>query len=93
MTPTDEENWRKEFERIGPDQLRLRLEYRRQELPAQYARAAEAWILKEDAKKAVLEASRYRTILGWTITGVLVALAAAFAAAISAAPVVRDFFK
>jgi hypothetical protein len=93
MTPTEEENWRKEFERIGPDQLRLRLESRRLELPDQYARAAEAFILREDAKKEALEASRYRQILGWTIAGFFVALVAAVAAVVSAMPAVRDFFK
>jgi hypothetical protein len=86
MTPTEEENWRKEFKRLGPDGLRLRLEFRRPEFTDQYARAAEAWILEQDAKKAVLETSRYRWILGWTIV-------AAIAAGVAAVPAVRDFFK
>ena len=93
MTSSEQEGWRKAFEMIGPDQLRLRLEARRDEFPPQYARAAEAWILQQDAKKAALEASRYRKILGWTMAGFFVALVAALAAAISAIPVVRDFFK
>jgi len=93
MTSTEEESWQKAFEMIGPDQLRLRLESRRPEFSPQYARAAETWILEQDAKKAALEASRYRKILGWTIAGFFVALVAAIAAIVSAMPVVRDFFK
>jgi hypothetical protein len=101
---TEEDNWRKAFEMIGPDQLRLRLETRRPEYGPQYARAAEVWILEQDAKKAALEESReakkaalersrYRMNLGWTIAGFCVAAVAAIAAIISAVPVVRGFFK
>ena len=93
MTSTEQESWRKAFEMIGPDQLRLRLEARRDEIPLPYARAAEAWISQQDAKKAALEASRYRKILGWIIAGFCVAFVAALAVVISAIPVVLDFFK
>jgi hypothetical protein len=39
-------NWRKAFEKIGPETLRLRLEHRRAEFPVEYAREAEAWSTK-----------------------------------------------
>ncbi|MGA3064661.1 MAG: hypothetical protein ABSD90_15820 [Methylocystis sp.] len=78
---------------IGPDQLRLRIEIRRAEISDQYARAAEAWIMEQEAKKAALEAGRYRKVLGWTIAGFVVALIAAFAAMVSAWPVLRELFK
>jgi hypothetical protein len=93
MIPTEEDNWRKAFEMIGPDQLRLRVESRRAEFSPQYARAAEVWILEQAAKKDALERSRFQRILGWSIAGFVAALVAAIAAAVSALPVVWGFFK
>lgn len=93
MTPSEQVSWRNAFEMIGPDQLRLRIEIRRAEISDQYARAAEAWIMEQEAKKAALEAGRYRKVLGWTIAGFVVALIAAFAAMVSAWPVLRELFK
>jgi hypothetical protein len=93
MTPSEQESWRKAFEMIGPDQLRLRLEFRRNEFSPQYARAAELWILEQEEEKAALEAGRYRKVLWWTIAGFAVALIAALAAVVSAWPVVRELFK
>lgn len=89
----EEDSWRRAFEMVGPDQLRLRLESRRSEFSPQYARAAEVWILEQDAKKDALERSRFRKILGWSIAGFFAALVAAIAAVVSALPVVWGFFK
>jgi hypothetical protein len=41
---------------IGPAQLRLRLEHRRDEFSAKYTREAEVWLLEQDAKVAAIEA-------------------------------------
>jgi hypothetical protein len=48
---TDErESWRKAFEALGPQQLRLRLEHRRGEYDGEYGREAERWLLEQDCQ-------------------------------------------
>jgi hypothetical protein len=59
---TDEENWRKAFEMIGPETLRLRLEHRRNEFSGPYARAAEIWLLEKAQASARIESARFSTI-------------------------------
>jgi hypothetical protein len=91
---TDErQNWRKAFEVIGPSQLRLRLEHRRTELPNEYAREAEIWLLEKDAEAAALEAYRFRKLLRWTIVAGVAGVLAALAACIAAWPVIREWFN
>lgn len=65
MTDDETKTWHKAFEMIGPETLRLRLEARRNEFSPEYTRAAEIWILEQEANKAALEARRYRKVLGW----------------------------
>jgi hypothetical protein len=62
---TDEENWRKAFEMIGPETLRLRLEHRRNEFSGPYARAAEIWLLEKAQASARIESARFSTIKRW----------------------------
>jgi hypothetical protein len=82
---TDEEkSWRKAFAMIGPDTLRLRLEFRRNEFSDPYARCAERWLLEQKAAADQVEAARFRTIRRWTITAAIAGVIAAIAALIAA---------
>ena len=56
----DRENWRKAFEMIGPETLRLRLEHRRNEYHGEYGREAEIWLLEKDAGRPPSSASGFR---------------------------------
>ena len=80
----ERQNWRKEFEMIGPETLRLRLETRRAEFSGECAREAEVWLLEQDAARARAENRRYRFILA-------VAIISAVAAIIAAVPVVTSW--
>jgi hypothetical protein len=51
----ERQNWRKAFEMIGPAQLRLRLEHRRNEFAPEYAREAEIWLIEKDAEAAAVK--------------------------------------
>ena len=51
----DRKNWRKAFEMIGPETLRLRLEHRRNEYQVDYGREAELWLIEKDAEAAAIE--------------------------------------
>jgi hypothetical protein len=65
---TDErQSWRKAFEALGPQQLRLRLEHRRGEYDGEYGREAERWLLEQDAKAAAVERKRFQTLRCWAI--------------------------
>ena len=87
---TDEKkNWRKAFEMVGPDTLRLKLATSNVTLATEYIRCAEKWILEKEAEKAAVESKGFHKILGWTIAGTLAAIIAAVAAIISAWPVVH----
>jgi hypothetical protein len=88
---TEEENWRRAFEMIGPRTLRLRLETRRNEFSPPYARAAEIWLLEQDVATARKEATRFNTIKHWTIIAGVAGIIAALAGAIAAWPVLRDW--
>ena len=82
MTADDQERqrWREAFEKIGREQLRLRLELRRGEYDGEYGREAERWLLEQDAEAAATERKRFETLRCWTIvagiTGALAAIAA-----------------
>lgn len=90
---TDEGNWRKDFEMIGSETLRLRLEFRRDEFTTQYARAAELWLLERDAAAARIETSRFNAIKRWTIVAAVAGIIAAVAGVIAAWPVLKDWLK
>jgi hypothetical protein len=91
MTALEKQNWRRAFEMIGPETLRLRLEHRRNEYANEYGREAELWLLEQDAKAAALEHDRFRTIRFWAIVGGVTGAVAAVAACIAAWPVVKEW--
>jgi hypothetical protein len=86
-------SWRKAFEKIGPETLRIRLEHRRAEFPVEYAREAEAWLLEKDAENAAIELRRFQTIRLWTVVAGVAGSVAAIAGLISAFPVIRKWFR
>jgi hypothetical protein len=86
-------SWRKAFEKIGPETLRLRLEHRRAEFSNEYAREAEIWLLEQDFKTTVIELSRFRTIRLWAIIGSVAGGVAAIASLIAASPVITGWIK
>ncbi len=45
----ENESWSKAFERVGPKTLRLRIENERSGMQGEYLRAAEAWLVEQDA--------------------------------------------
>jgi len=50
---TDErQNWRKAFEMLGPETLRLRVG--RNDFAGEYGREAEKWLLEKDAEAAAI---------------------------------------
>jgi hypothetical protein len=69
---------REAFEKIGPQQLHLRLA--RNEYAPDYARDAERWLVEQEAKADAVERRRFRTLRCWAaiagITGALAATAA-----------------
>jgi hypothetical protein len=87
----ERQSWRKAFEMIGPDLMRLRLESRRNEFPPAYAREAEIWLLEKDGEKNALEISRFRVIRRWAIVAGVAGIVAAIGGVIGAWPVVRDW--
>jgi hypothetical protein len=89
----ERQNWRKAFAMIGPEQLRLRLEFRRGELPPEYAREAEIWLLEKDAEKAATEQKRFRKVLRWAIIAGVAGILAAIPAWIAAWPVVKEWIR
>jgi len=89
----ERQSWRRAFEMIGPAQLRLRLEHRRNEYAPDYAREAELWLLEKDAEAAAVERKRYNTILRWAIIAGIAGVVAAIAAWIAAWPVIKDWIK
>lgn len=89
----ERQNWRKAFEMIGPAQLRLRLEHRRNEFAPDYAREAEVWLLEKDAQAAAIELRRFRTLQRWSVVAGIAGIVAAAAALIAAWPVIRDWMR
>ena len=89
---TDErQSWRKAFEALGPQQLRLRLEHRRGEYDGEYGREAERWLLEQDAKAAAVERKRFRTLRCWAIVAGVTGTLAALAAWIAAWPIIKGW--
>jgi hypothetical protein len=95
-TDAERASWRKAFEMIGPETLRLRLENRPTHFPPEYARQAELWLLEKDAEVRIVETRRFNTIRLWTIAaavaGAVAAVAgivAAIASIIAALPVLK----
>lgn len=90
---TERESRRKAFEKLGPEQLRLRLEYRRDEYAGDYGREAETWLFEKAAEAAALERIRFETIRRWAIIGSVVAVVAAIAGLIAAWPVIASWIR
>ncbi|MGO8974313.1 MAG: hypothetical protein ACLQNV_12415 [Steroidobacteraceae bacterium] len=89
----ERENWRKAFELLGPEQLRLRLEYRRNEYTGDYGREAEIWLFEKAAEAAAVDRQRFQTIRRWAIIGGVAAVVAAIAALIAAWPVLKAWIR
>jgi len=83
----ERQSWRKVFEMVGPETLRLRLG--RNEYSGEYSREAEKWLLEKDAEAATVERERFQTIRRWAIIGGVAAVIAAVAAVIGALPIVK----
>ncbi len=91
---TDErQSWRRAFEKIGPAQLRLRLEHRRAEFPNEYAREAEVWLLEKDAENTAIELEQFQVIRRWTVIAGAAGSVAAIASLIAAWPVIKEWIK
>jgi hypothetical protein len=89
----ERQNWRKAFEMLGPEQLRLRLELRRNEYTGDYGREAEMWLFEKAAEAAAIERERFQKILLWAIIGGVAAIVAAVAGAIAAWPVIKEWVR
>jgi hypothetical protein len=85
------EKYRQEFERLTPDSLRLRMETRAAQFSGEYARAAEDWLLEQQANADAIEAARFRSIRKWTILAAVAGTVAAVAAGIAAGPIVKGW--
>jgi len=84
----EQANWRRAFEMIGPDTLRLRLEMRRGEYSGEYGRAAEKWLLEKKAEADRADAERFNTIRSWTITAAIAGAVAASRRSLTVPPTV-----
>jgi hypothetical protein len=78
------EKYRQEFERLGPDSLRLRMELRAAQFTGELARAAEEWLQEQQAEAEELDASRFESIRRWTIIAAAAGVVAAIAAVAAA---------
>jgi hypothetical protein len=78
---------------IGPAQLRLRLEHRRNEFATDYAREAEIWLLERDAQAGAIERRRFRILRRWAVTAGVAGIVAAVAGLIAAWPVIREWIR
>lgn len=87
----EHEKYRQEFERLTPDHLRLRMETRAPTFAGEYARAAEEWLLEQQAKADAIEAAHFRSIRKWTILAAVAGTVAAVAAGIAAWPIVKGW--
>jgi hypothetical protein len=93
MVVIDErQSWRRAFEILGPEQLRLRLEFRRSEYSGEYGREAELWLVEKAAEAATAERERFQIVRRWTIISGVAAVVAAIAALIAAWPIVKGWF-
>jgi hypothetical protein len=92
-TPDERKKWREAFEWTGPKLLRLRLETRRNEFPADYTREAEQWLREKDAEAIAVEQKRFRKILVWAITAGVMGILATIASWIAAWPVIKEWIR
>lgn len=89
----ERQSWRKAFEMLGPEQLRLRLEFRRSEYSGEYGREAEKWLLEKDAEATAIELERFRTVRRWAIIAGVAGIAATIIGLIAAWPVVKSWLS
>jgi hypothetical protein len=89
---SERESWRRAFEMIGPEQLRLRLEFRRSEYSGEYGQEAERWLSEKAAEAARIERERFAVIRSWAIIAGVAGIAAAIAGGIAAWPVFKGWF-
>ena len=87
------QSWREAFEKLGPEQLRLRLESRRNEYTGDYGREAEIWLREKAAEAAAVDRERFQTIRRWAIIGGVAAVVAAIASLIAAWPVINEWIR
>lgn len=87
----ERQSWRKAFELIGPQTLRLRLEHRRGEYDGDYGREAERWLQEQDAKATAVESKRFQTLRRWAIVAGVTGTLAAVAAWIVAWPIIKGW--
>ena len=85
----ERQSWRKAFEMLGPQQLRLRLELRRGEYSGEYGREAELWLLEKEAEAAVIERERFETVRRWAMIAGVAGIVAAIVGLIAAWPVIK----
>jgi hypothetical protein len=78
---------------LGPEQLRLRLEYRRNEYTGDYGREAEMWLFEKAAEAAAIERKRFQIIRLWSIIGGVAAVVAAITGLITAWPVIKEWIR
>lgn len=88
---SERQSWREAFEKLGPEQLRLRLEYRRNEYTGDYGRETEMWLFEKAAEAAAVERERFETVRRWAVIGGVAAVVAAIAGLIAAWPVVKSW--
>ena len=87
----ERQNWRKAFEMIGPEQLRLRLEHRRNEYTGDYGREAELWLFEKATEAAAIDRKRFQTIRRWAIIAGLAAIVVAITGLIAAWPIIKEW--
>jgi hypothetical protein len=87
----ERQRWREAFEKLGPEQLRLRIEHRPNEYAGDYCREAEKWLLEKATEAAAIERKRFETVRRWAVIGGVAAVVAAFAGLIAAWPVVKSW--
>jgi hypothetical protein len=78
------EKYRDDFERLGPDSLRLRMEMRAGQFSGEVERAAEEWLKEQQEDAEELEASQFESIRRWTIIAAAAGVVAAIAAVAAA---------
>lgn len=94
MADTDQEaQWRKGFEKIGPDMLWLQLVDTRIVSDTRYIRCAQAWILEKEAEKATIETKRFQKVLRWAIIASVAGVLAAIAAWVAAWPIIKAWLS
>ena len=76
-TVSDEQHWRKDFEKTGLELVRLQLLTTKAALPVDYVRCAHEWIADKEAEKAHTDTTRFRKVLGWIVVGAIAAIIAA----------------